>query len=411
MAHQAGARRRVRAPRALALFCVLTAVPLAFADGDGGGNGGAFSFSNEVEGSLVRAIVSLRENGLKAAIGEIDSALERTPNFKLGHMIRGDLLMARAGKPIAFGNTEAASAAGVSNLQQEARVRLQRYLDSSPPVDFLPAPVLQLAASQQHVILVDTGRSRLYVFQNHGGTPTYVTDFYISLGKNGVDKTREGDQKTPIGVYTIVSSKGKLPDFYGTVAFPISYPNDWDKRHGRNGHGIWLHGTPSDTYSRPPFATDGCVVLTNDDLARLSRFVDVGRTPVVIGPAVEWKDPRDWQAQRDDFLGAFEQWRADWESMDTNKYFAHYGSDFRSEGGKDRAAWIAYKRKVSTGKAWVKVGVSQVSLFAYPGAGPMMMVTFDQDYRSNNLSNRTKKRQYWMREGNRWRIVQETVIS
>ena len=135
----------MRAPRALALFCVLTAVPLAFADGDGGGNGGAFSFSNEVEGSLVRAIVSLRESGLKAAIGEIDSALERTPNFKLGHMIRGDLLMARAGKPIAFGNPEAASGSGASNLQQEARVRLQRYLDTTQPVDHLPVPVLQLA--------------------------------------------------------------------------------------------------------------------------------------------------------------------------------------------------------------------------------------------------------------------------
>jgi murein L,D-transpeptidase YafK len=112
--------------------------------------------------------------------------------------------------------------------------------------------VLQLAPSQAHVILVDTARSRLFVFENHGGPPAYVTDFYISLGKNGVEKQREGDQKTPIGVYTVVSAKEKLPDFYGTHAFPISYPNDWDKRNGRNGHGIWLHGTPSDTYSRPP---------------------------------------------------------------------------------------------------------------------------------------------------------------
>jgi hypothetical protein len=41
----------------------------------------------------------------------------------------------------------------------------------------------------------------------------------------------------------------------------------------------------------------------------------------------------------------------------------------------------------------------------------MMMVTFEQDYRSNNLSNRTHKRQYWTREGNRWRIVHESVVS
>jgi murein L,D-transpeptidase YafK len=223
----------------------------------------------------------------------------------------------------------------VSSLQDEARVRLKRYLDA-PQVDYLPAPVLQLAPSQAHAILVDTGRSRLFVFENHGGRPRYVTDFYISLGKNGVEKQREGDQKTPLGVYTVIESKEKLPDFYGSHAFPISYPNEWDRRHGRNGHGIWLHGTPSETYSRPPFATDGCVVLTNDDLARLSRFVDVGRTPVVIGPTVEWQDPRRWDAQRDEFLAAFAQWRSDWESLDTSRYFTNYAAQFRSDD-QDRA--------------------------------------------------------------------------
>jgi hypothetical protein len=152
------------------------------------------------------------------------------------------------------------------------------------------------------------------------------------------------------------------------------------------------------------------VVLTNDDLARLTRYVDIGRTPVVIGNTVEWKDAREWEASRDEFLTAFEQWRGDWESLDTNRYLSHYGTEFRSDG-KDRAGWIAHKRKVNAGKSWVKVGVSQMSLFAYPGTAPMMMVTFDQDYRSSNLSNRTKKRQYWVREGSRWRIAHESVVS
>jgi hypothetical protein len=41
----------------------------------------------------------------------------------------------------------------------------------------------------------------------------------------------------------------------------------------------------------------------------------------------------------------------------------------------------------------------------------MMMVTFEQDYRSSNLSNRTLKRQFWAREGGTWRIVHEIVVS
>ena len=49
------------------------------------------------------------------------------------------------------------------------------------------------------------------------------------------------------------SRRGELTDFYGTGAYPISYPNEWDKRQGRNGHGIWLHGTP-ERHLQPPAA-------------------------------------------------------------------------------------------------------------------------------------------------------------
>jgi murein L,D-transpeptidase YafK len=369
---------------------------------------GTPAFANEVEGALVRAIVGLRESGLRHAMGEIDKALARNPNFRLGHMVKGDMLMARAGRPVAFASS-AAAAGSVAHLQDEARVRVKRYVDA-PPVDYMPAPLLQLAPQQAHVLLVDTSRSRLFVYANDLGRPRYVTDFYISLGKNGVEKAREGDQKTPLGVYTIIAARNKLPDFYGPGAFPVDYPNDWDKLHGRKGHGIWLHGTPSETYSRPPWATDGCVVLTNEDFARLQRYVDVSRTPVVIGQGIEWRDPRRWDEERQSFLNAFGRWKSDWESLDTNRYLSHYSSQFRVETG-DFAAWKARKRKVGSGKTWVKVAARDVSLFAYPGARDTMMITFEQDYRSNNLSNKTLKRQYWVREGNDWRIVHEAVLS
>jgi len=369
---------------------------------------GGLRFGNEVEGSLVRAIIGLRETGLRQAMEEIDRAVERNPNFRLAHLIRGDMLMARAGKPVAFA-AATASADSVAPFQDEARARVNRYL-AGPRMQDLPAPVLQLAPSQAHVLLVDTSRSRLFVYANDGGRPRYVTDFYISLGKNGVEKQRQGDQKTPLGVYRVVAAKERLPDFYGPGAFPLDYPNDWDKLQRRDGHGIWLHGTPSDTYSRAPWATDGCVVLTNEDFSKLSSYVDVSRTPVVIGQAVEWREPRRWESERESILAAFASWKSDWESLDANRYFSHYAAGFRSET-RDLAAWKAQKRKVNAVKSWVKVGVSEVSLFAYPGARDLMMITFEQDYRSSNLSNRTVKRQYWTREGGAWRIVHESVVS
>jgi hypothetical protein len=71
------------------------------------------------------------------------------------------------------------------------------------------------------VLLVDSRRSRLYVFANDGGRARYVADYYVTHGKNGIDKTREGDQKTPVGVYHVTANlpRSKLTDFYGAGAF------------------------------------------------------------------------------------------------------------------------------------------------------------------------------------------------
>ena len=394
------------APRFLLVGFGMSA--FALADGSGGGALRTTpAFVNDVEGSLVRAIVNLRERGLKPAMSEIDGVLDRTPNFRLGYLVKGDMLMARAGKPVAFASLSSPPES-VAPLQDEARVRLARYLDAPRVVD-MPAPLLQLSESQSHALVVDTSRSRLFVYANDLGRPRYVTDFYVSLGLNGAQKRDEGDQKTPVGVYRIIEKRAKLPDFYGITAYPIDYPNEWDRLNGRKGHGIWLHGTPSATYSRAPRATDGCVVLTNDDLERLSRYVDVSKTPVVIVDSLEWRDPRRWDALREEFLKAFATWKADWESRDIERYFRHYATGFRVERG-GMAGWKAQKRKVNSGKTWVKVGVDDLSLFAYPGSADLIQVSFSQDYRSNNLSNRTQKRQYWIREDGRWRILHEAVV-
>jgi len=367
------------------------------------------AFSNEAESLLVGAMVSLREQGLKQALSDVDALLARNPNYKLGYLIKGDLLMASAGQPVAFASS-AASTESVQPLQDEARVRMKRYMDAAPPVSYLPSSLLQLAPKQTHALLIDTSRSRLFVYANDLGRPRYVADFYISLGKNGIDKRAEGDQKTPIGIYTLLPMKDKLPEFYGPGAYPLTYPNEWDRINGRSGHGIWLHGTPSETYARPPWATDGCVVLTNEDLARVRRYVEIERTPVVIGQSVEWRAPDQWEAERDAFLSALNKWKVDWESLDTGRYLSNYSRNFRSSN-KDYASWSASKQRVNSGKKWVKVGLKDVSLFEYPGERDLVMVSFQQEYRSNNMSKTTFKRQFWAREGGQWRIVHETVVG
>ena len=371
------------------------------------------AFSNEVEASLVRALETLKEGGIQPALRELDATLAKNPNFRLGHQMKGDLLMAKAGAPVAFGGGDGQPEL-VASLRDEAKVRFNRYFDA-PPADALPTALLQLAPSQQHALLLDSEKSRIYVFKNVGGQPHYLADFYISGGKNGFEKGREGDQRTPLGVYHITSSVGKekLTDFYGPGAFPLNYPNEWDKRLRKNGSGIWIHGTPSTTYSRPPRASDGCVVLTNDDFAVFSKYIEPGVTPIVIVPTVQWQTPEKWQEFRGTFSAALNQWKADWESMRMDGYLAHYSAKFDADG-RDKKDWASGKRRINAGKSYVKVDISNLSVFEYPittGTPPMVMVTFDQDYKSSNNATRMKKRQYWQREDGQWRIIYEAAAT
>jgi len=260
-------------------------------------------------------------------------------------------------------------------------------------------------------VVVDTQRSRLYLYENdlsNGGRPRFVADYYVTQGKLGADKHAEGDKKTPIGVYHVTANlpREKLADLYGSGAFPINYPNEWDRLQGRRGGGIWLHGTPADTFARPPRASDGCVVLTNQDLDAVAKNLQVGLTPVIISPSIEWLSLDDWARERDELNAAIEAWRGAWESRDTARYLTYYSPRFKA-GSQDLAAFAAQKRQVNASKTWIKVAANNRSMFRSPGQDDVVVVTFDQDYRSNNLNNQMKKRQYWQRENGKWKIIYE----
>jgi murein L,D-transpeptidase YafK len=366
------------------------------------------SLAASPEDRLSGVFQAIEANRLDEALKRVDALIREHPNFRLAHLVRGDLLLARAQPLQTLGNVAKHVAPDkVDGLRAEALARLHG-LRQRPAVNRVPRQIVQLHPEQKHAFVVDSRRSRLYVFANAQGRPRVIADYYVTLGKNGIDKAREGDQKTPLGVYHVTANlpRKKLTDFYGSGAFPINYPNEWDRRQGRNGHGIWLHGVPSDVYSRPPRASDGCIVLANSDLDSVAQFVQVGLTPVIIADEIDWSEPGAVEADRSALAAALEQWRADWQSRDSEKYLAHYSPKF-SAGKQDLAAWSAHKRKVNAGKKWIEVRLTRVSMFRYPREKDFVLVTFDQDYRSDRLSNQMRKRQYWMKEGARWKIVYE----
>jgi murein L,D-transpeptidase YafK len=359
------------------------------------------------EPMLDRIFEQIEANRLAAALDQTEALIKAYPTFRLAHLIKGDLLLARAKPLLTLGNAENAPADKLADLREEAVARLKGYRNK-PLDNYLPRYLMQLQPDQKFAIVVDTHKSRLYLYRNDHGTPRFVADYYVTQGKLGADKIREGDKKTPIGVYHVTSmlSRQKLGDFYGSGAYPISYPNEWDKRMGRNGHGIWLHGTPADTFSRPPKASDGCVVLANQDLDAVAKTLQIGLTPVIISNSIEWLSLDDWQSERAALTQMMEEWRHDWESRDVDRYARHYSSKFQSDE-QNYAQWVEHKRKVNAGKTWIKVATDSLSMFRNPGTEEMVVVTFELDYQSSNLSNKMSKRQYWIKEDGRWKIIYE----
>ena len=362
------------------------------------------------ENQLAKIFKEIESNRLGSALQLTENLLRQYPNYRLAHLIRGDLLLARTQPIQSFGALNGAPAEKVADLRAEAVVRLKAYREK-PEASYIPRYLLQMQPDQRYAIVVDTKRSRLYLYENdtkNGGRPRFVADYYVTQGKLGSEKLAEGDKKTPIGVYHVTANlpRQKLADLYGSGAYPINYPNEWDKRQGRGGSGIWLHGTPSDTFARPPKASDGCVVLTNQDLDAIAKTLQVGVTPVIISNSVEWLSLDDWNKERTELNKTIDAWRSDWESKDTDRYLKHYSKRFKSsEQTYDQFA--TQKRQVNGSKEWIKVKLDNISVFRNPGKEEVVVVTFDQDYRSNNLNNQMKKRQYWVKEDGKWKIIYE----
>ncbi len=359
---------------------------------------------------IAQTLEAIRASRLDDALKEVDKVIAIRPDFKLAHLIKGDLLLARS-KPLP--TLGAAPVRGaeqpLSDLREEARLRLMRYLDQ-PGADLLPKNLLQLAADQKYVLLADASRARLYLFENVNGEPRLRRDYYLTIGRNGTDKRSEGDKRTPIGVYSLTGElpRDKLADLYGDGAFPLSYPNEWDQLQGRSGHGIWLHGTPSNTYNRAPRASDGCLVLTNPDLNELGQWVRPG-TPIVITERVEWLERKAWGDYRQAMLDELAQWRSDWESRNAEQFLRHYSNGFLQGAGK---TWAEGKRRNLSDKTWIRVALSDASLYLYRfDDEDLAVATFQQDYASDKFTDASRKRLYLRLEDKAWRIALEKTID
>lgn len=275
-----------------------------------------------------------------------------------------------------------------------------------------PKSLIDVADRYPHAIISELSTGKLYVYQRQADDSFLLLEtMKTSIGKDGYGKNIEGDNKTPVGVYRIVShlTPTQLDDFYGHAAYPVNYPNAWDKRNQRTGYGIWLHAEPMGLKekTRPLLDSNGCVVLSNNDIDKINQYIDVGYTYIVMTPKVEMVPVAQVARLRKHIHQRIDDWQRAWESLAPAPYLAFYSADFNNLE-KNWDQWVSYKKRVNGSKKFIDINISDVGIYDYPGEKNMLWVEYYQTYRSSNFESNGWKRQLWKLEAdNVWRIIYE----
>lgn len=269
----------------------------------------AWTLLSEPERLVLQATYAVLEGRLRQAEDLLTEIIQREPNFQLAHALLADLRRVYAGLdpnlPQQSENTE------LHKLAEEWKTRLQA-LDHIPPKSSWPMGLVSFSPNNRHAFVLDASTLRLYwiIPSADDSPPTVVSSFYASVGKAGVGKEAEGDNKTPFGVYRVIGQRtaDKLPEFYGAGALMLDYPNPVDQLLGRTGSGIWLHGTPPNAYTRDPLASEGCIVLANDDMRRLIERTDATDSLVLVVPSLQWQSEAEHELERKKAMAQLQAW-------------------------------------------------------------------------------------------------------
>lgn len=264
-----------------------------------------------------------------------------------------------------------------------------------------PSAILELPDSLSSVFIAETGAPRIRRFDR---TPTGIVtghESYMSIGENGAGKLRAWDRKTPLGIYFVVDQldTSRLHDKYGVMAFPLDYPNTLDRLQGRTGDGIWVHGVQRDGGRRPPRDTDGCLALPNENLAAVATAFVPNRTPIIVTPAIAWRDNAERLALVQQIRRALFEWEQAQESGNTERYLALYAADFGYRG-LSRSEWAALRRAVLARHRRIAIDLDDLVLLADPVEDGLYLARFRHVVTTDDNKTVTTKRLYWQHQDN-----------
>lgn len=187
---------------------------------------------------------------------------------------------------------------GYEVLSPEEKMALEQETHSSPPQKSLCSqteefarkfqPVPRHLLSHTDLMLMDKKRRLLHILSNGEVLGSYI----VALGGNPLGhKSKEGDQKTPEGLY-FFDLKNRKSEYY--LSLRINYPNPQDRANALRdkiknpGENIMLHGLPNSWLKRqlirhPRDWTKGCMAVTNSEIEELFENIKLG-TKIEICP-------------------------------------------------------------------------------------------------------------------------------
>ncbi len=381
-----------------------------------GSSSAALQQASSAEARLIAVYELFGRGQPRPALAKARDLVRDYPNFQLAQLVYADLLATQVPPAHAFSDATGIgrlrSDPAMADLREESRRRLQA-LRERPPAGTVPSQFLALSTRSRYAIAVDASRSRLYLLENSDKGLQLVADYYVSVGKSGIGKATEGDARTPLGVYYVTSSLDpkSLRDFYGAGALPINYPNPYDVRRGKTGSGIWLHGTPPQQFSRAPLASDGCVVMANPDLKQLLRKVQIGATPVVTAPSLQWIPRPQAEKEAQTFTSAISAWkdaRANGNEAQLKKFYLPDFQRSSSSNKKNTDGFSVLHDEVEYAQG-KRVQFKDMSFLHWRDGDDTMVATFGEVFEGEK-SGRTR-RQYWLRQGSEWKLFHEEILG
>ncbi|MFH0797246.1 MAG: L,D-transpeptidase family protein [Candidatus Omnitrophota bacterium] len=286
----------------------------------------------------------------------------------------------------------------------------RRIVKGSVSADRIPDNLGSLPPGE-HVLFCEKRTKTLYLFQCLSDKFTLVKTYPAIIGRNELDKTSSGDFATPEGTYFLLRfiPDRSLAEQYGWGAFPLSYPNFLDRRAGKTGGGIWLHGHNPNQKLEDIRSTKGCVVVDNESLMELSRIIRPGFTPIVIVNEMLLQNPAGQKASAEELRAFLNAWKQSWESLNTAKYLGFYAGEFMTSDGMDYRRFKTHKENVNRNKKFIKIKIDKAIMLTFHKNGAdIAVIQFDQVYTSNNFNSTNRKTLYLKRDqAERWQIIGE----